>query len=142
MKIRASWPSWVSTAVALLGLMGLAYGQGEPVSGTALVPELLLMERAEPGAAPAAHAVPTSITDDRHQGDQRLEARQLIIALTAEHDQAIPVEVLDERGRRVHRCLLQAQAGRRALALDVSALAQGRYVARIGEAGPIVRFVR
>lgn len=139
MQNRPTWPSWLLTAMALLGLVGLACGQGEPLSELATAPALTTIQGTEVPGIPTAPA--QSITDDGRGGDEWLEARQLIIALTSDHARSIAVHVLDERGRVVRSCALQAPAGRRALALDVSTLARGRYVARIGDA-QVVRFIR
>ena len=147
MKNRQSWPSWLLTAVALLGLMGLAYGQGEALSEAApgpLDPSAAQAVDAPVLSEPAGVMVPVVITDDGRRGDELLEARQLIIALTAERTRSIGVDLLDERGRVVRSCALEVRAGRRALVVDVSALAKGRYAARItgGDATTVVRFTR
>ncbi|HEX2616744.1 MAG TPA: hypothetical protein VHL57_04330 [Flavobacteriales bacterium] len=129
--------------MALLGLAGLAFGQGEPLSTMALGPRLAdAIDAPATDDAPVLNTAPAAITDDGHRGDELLEARQLIIALRTDRARTIPVQLLNEHGQVVRACTLQAPAGRRALALDVSALARGRYVARIGEAGQVVRFIR
>jgi|GEM_PF-2825461 len=139
------WPSWALTAVALLGLMGLAYGQGDQLSTLTPLPARSTaaeVRKRAPELAPTK--VPVQITDDGRQGDERSATAQLIFAFTSEDAHSITVDVLDESGRVVSQRTLTAKPGRNALAMDVSDLREGRYAARItqGDGGRVVRFHR
>ncbi len=139
------WSSWALTAVAVLGLMGLAFGQGEPLSElTPLPSRSAVAEVRLPVPELVPTKVPVKITDDGRQRDERSATAQLIFAFTSEHAHSIIVDVLDESGHVVSQRTLSAKPGRNALAMDVSDLREGRYVALIseGDGGRLVRFYR
>lgn len=133
------------TAVALLGVVGMAYGQGEPLSQLNPVPVRSPSTEVPPVAMdPVPYTAPVRITDDGRQGDQRGSTNQLILAFASDRAHAITVEVFDEQGRRVQRSVLRSKPGKSALAMNVAALREGRYVAQIteGAGGRTVRFQR
>lgn len=139
--------AWSLTALALLGPMGLAFGQGEPLSMATTQPiwvDPTVPHFAVPVVERRPSHAPARLTDDGWAGDPRTVTTQLVFAFESGHPRSLAVDVLDEHGRVVYRCTLNAKAGRNALAMDVSGLQQGRYVARIteGQAGRLVRFRR
>lgn len=142
---RTNAPSWALTAVALLGLIGLAHGQGDQLSELTPVPmRSMVAEPRQAIAGPAPYHVPVKITDDGGQGDEHTATAQLVLVFESEGPRSITVEVFDEQGRKVRRSVLTAKPGGNALAVDVANLREGRYVARIteGESGRVVRFHR
>lgn len=142
---RKDRPWRALSAVALFGLMHLAYGQGEPLSELTLSPAHATVHGARPGAK-GREVVPVAmaITDDGNREDRAMATTQLILAFESGRARAFGLEVLDERGRVVRRWNLSGRPGKNALAVDVSGLPEGRYVALFteGQAGRLVRFRR
>ena len=134
--------AWALTALALPGLIGLAYGQGEPLSELApLAMNTVLPQAGQSVPSESPSQLPVRITDDGRGGDGAMATAQLILAFESKDTRSIAVDVLDERGHLVRKRILAGKPGKNALTVDLADLREGRYVARITE-GAGIRMVR
>lgn len=134
-KSRSPYPLFATAFVALCHTMSIHAQDHDLVahhaSGTSEVPAAASVAVLEaPRAARVLELLPP--------------ARQLMVSYVTDSIGLVEVDILDEQGRTVRRSSTTAQAGRNRLPIDVSGLAAGNYVARIGARGAagIVRFRR
>lgn len=131
MNDRSPWPAWAATAIAVLGLVGLAAAQSTPYASTDELLTTLLPGDGQPttyaGSDPAPVIRP--IHDDGRDTDLLPVIEELIIA-RSEGAAPIGLRILDEQGRVV-RTAAMANNDRRTWSVDLRALDGGRYVAWI-----------
>lgn len=135
---------WATTAIALLGLVGLGYAQDAPVASLEEAFPGYTEERTALEAGKDHVPVVAPITDDGRKGDEWMQTTQLMIALQGITPRTLQVEVLDERGRHMRDLVFADVDPRVAIPVSVGDLPQGRYALRIsGEARTrVVRFRR
>jgi hypothetical protein len=132
MNDRSPWPAWAATAIAVLGLAGLAAAQNGSYASAEDLLTILGPDQdqyhTEPGRDPVPPIRP--ISDDGRSTDLLPVVNELIINRSAESTAPIDVRILDEHGRLVDTLTLGRNT-HRALPIGLQALAAGRYVAQI-----------